>query len=82
MSLLEADVDFQVAKEFLAGVKASERLATRSPPGCKRPPRVKMHRITPGQQFVKACQEELDRPDGARSSPASLSSAARAASCR
>ncbi|MBW2445732.1 MAG: signal recognition particle protein [Deltaproteobacteria bacterium] len=58
MSLLEADVDLAVVKEFLAGVKAKslgDKVATRVKDAQGR-----MHRITPGQQFVKACQEELE----------------------
>jgi len=56
-SLLEADVDFQVAKDFLARVKQRAL-------GAKVETRVrdragKQHRVSPGQHFVKICEEEL-----------------------
>jgi signal recognition particle subunit SRP54 len=57
MSLLEADVDFQVVKDFLGRVKErglGERIATRVKDAQGR-----SYRITPGQRFVKICEEEL-----------------------
>jgi len=57
MSLLEADVDFQVAKDFLARVKEralGEKVATRV-----RDRSGKTLRISAGQHFVKICEEEL-----------------------
>ncbi|MAE94121.1 MAG: signal recognition particle protein [Deltaproteobacteria bacterium] len=56
-SLLEADVDFAVVKDFLARVK--ERAL-----GDKVETRVKdasgqLHQVTPGQHFVKVCEDEL-----------------------
>ena len=56
-SLLEADVDFQVVKKFLASVKErclGERVETRI-----RGADGSMQRVTPGQHFVKICQDEL-----------------------
>jgi signal recognition particle subunit SRP54 len=56
-SLLEADVDLGVVKGFLARVKEralGERVATRVRDASGR-----MIRTTPGQHFVKVCQEEL-----------------------
>jgi signal recognition particle subunit SRP54 len=57
MSLLEADVDLSVVREFLDRVK--ERAL-----GAKVDTRVRdalgnMVRVTPGQHFVKACHDEL-----------------------
>jgi signal recognition particle subunit SRP54 len=57
MSLLEADVDLGVVKEFLATVKErslGEKVATRV-----RDKRGRSVRVTPGQHFVKICEEEL-----------------------
>lgn len=57
MSLLEADVDFQVVKDFLGRVKErglGERVKTRVKDAQGR-----SHQITPGQHFVKICEEEL-----------------------
>ena len=57
MSLLEADVDFEVVKGFLARVKQrvlGEKVGTRV-----RDSSGQLIRITPGQHFVKACEEEL-----------------------
>jgi signal recognition particle subunit SRP54 len=57
MSLLEADVDFQVVKDFLGRVKErglGERVETRV-----RDAQGRTHRVTPGQHFVKVCEEEL-----------------------
>jgi len=57
MSLLEADVDLAVVKQFLATVKErslGEKVATRARDASGR-----SVRITPGQQFVKICEEEL-----------------------
>ena len=57
MSLLEADVDFQVVKDFLAQVKErtlGERVETRV-----RAADGTMQRVTPGQHFVKTCQDSL-----------------------
>jgi signal recognition particle subunit SRP54 len=56
-SLLEADVDLGVARDFLARVKErglGEKVATRV-----RDASGKMVRVTPGQHFVKICEEEL-----------------------
>jgi len=57
MSLLEADVDFSVVKDFLARVKVralGEKVATRVRDASGR-----MVKVTPGQHFVKACEDEL-----------------------
>ena len=57
MSLLEADVDFSVVKDFLARVKAralGEKVATRVRDASGR-----MVKVTPGQHFVKVCEDEL-----------------------
>jgi signal recognition particle subunit SRP54 len=57
MSLLEADVDFQVVKDFLGRVKErglGEKVETRVKDAEGR-----SHRVTPGQHFVKICEEEL-----------------------
>ena len=57
LSLLEADVDLDVVKDFLTRVKQrvlGERVATRTRDASGR-----KLRITPGQHFVKACEEEL-----------------------
>nr|MCS5635337.1 signal recognition particle protein Srp54 [Myxococcota bacterium] len=57
MSLLEADVDFSVVKDFLARVKAralGEKVATRVRDASGR-----MVKVTPGEHFVKACEDEL-----------------------
>ncbi|HEU4431494.1 MAG TPA: signal recognition particle protein [Myxococcota bacterium] len=56
-SLLEADVDFAVAKDFLARVKQrclGERVETRVKTADGR-----VLNVTPGQHFIAACQEEL-----------------------
>ena len=56
-SLLEADVDFQVAKDFLARVKEralGEKVKTKA-----RNAQGQLVRVTPGQHFVRICQEEL-----------------------
>ena len=57
MSLLEADVDFEVVRDFLARVKESavgRKVETRA-----RDARGRRLRVGPGEQFVKICQEEL-----------------------
>ncbi|MBW2271044.1 MAG: signal recognition particle protein [Deltaproteobacteria bacterium] len=57
MSLLEADVDLEVVKGFLAGVKErvlGEKVATRVRDASGR-----LVKVTPGQHFVKACEEQL-----------------------
>jgi signal recognition particle subunit SRP54 len=57
LSLLEADVDLAVVRDFLARVKEralGEKVATRVRDAAGR-----THRVTPGQHFVKVCQEEL-----------------------
>jgi signal recognition particle subunit SRP54 len=57
MSLLEADVDLAVVKEFLATVKErtlGEKIATRA-----RDAKGRSLKVTPGQHFVKVCEEEL-----------------------
>ena len=56
-ALLEADVDFAVAKDFLARVKVrvlGERVETRVRDATGR-----VVRATPGQHFVAACHDEL-----------------------
>jgi signal recognition particle subunit SRP54 len=56
-ALLEADVDFAVAKDFLARVKEralGEKVETRARDASGR-----LLRVTPGQHFVKACGDEL-----------------------
>jgi len=56
-SLLEADVDFAVVKDFLARVKErclGEKVRTRV-----RDAQGRVHRVSAGQHFVKVCQEEL-----------------------
>jgi signal recognition particle subunit SRP54 len=56
-SLLEADVDFQVVKDFLRRVKEralGERVETRV-----RDAQGQLLRVSPGQHFVAVCQEEL-----------------------
>jgi signal recognition particle subunit SRP54 len=56
-SLLEADVDLTVVKEFLAAVRervVGEKVATRVRDASGR-----VLRVSPGQRFVKACEEEL-----------------------
>ena len=57
MSLLEADVDFGVVKNFLARVKEralGEKVETRVRDASGR-----AVKISPGQHFVKACEDEL-----------------------
>jgi signal recognition particle subunit SRP54 len=57
MALLEADVDLQVTRDFLARVKEralGEKVETRA-----RDASGQKLRVTPGQHFVKACQDEL-----------------------
>jgi len=57
LSLLEADVDLAVARSFLARVKErvlGQRVGTRVRDAAGR-----RLRVTPGQHFVKACEEEL-----------------------
>jgi signal recognition particle subunit SRP54 len=56
-SLLEADVDFAVAKDFVERVRAKSvgmRVETKV-----RDEAGRVHRVTPGQHFVKVCEEEL-----------------------
>ncbi len=56
-SLLEADVDFGVAKDFLARVKnraQGEKIRTRA-----RGADGRQHRVTPAQHFVAICEQEL-----------------------
>ncbi len=56
-SLLEADVDFAVVKGFLAKVQeraTGERVETRI-----KDAEGNLHEVTPGQYFVKICEEEL-----------------------
>ena len=56
-SLLEADVDFGVVKDFLARVKErslGEKVRTRA-----RTSAGKTARVTPGQHFVAVCEQEL-----------------------
>jgi len=57
MSLLEADVDFAVVKDFLGTVKEralGEKVDTRVRDASGR-----SIKVTPGQHFVKICEEEL-----------------------
>ncbi len=57
MSLLEADVDFQVTKDFLARVKEralGEKVETRVKDATGR-----VHKVGPGQHFVAICEQEL-----------------------
>ena len=57
MSLLEADVDLGVVKDFLARVKQralGEKVETRVRDAAGR-----TLRVTPGQHFIKICEEEL-----------------------
>ncbi len=57
MSLLEADVDFEVVKDFLARVKEralGEKVRTRV-----RDAQGRVHKASPGEHFVAICQEEL-----------------------
>ena len=57
MSLLEADVDFAVVKDFLARVKdraLGEKVETRTRDASGR-----TIKTTPGQHFVKVCEDEL-----------------------
>src|SRR5688572_758053 len=56
-SLLEADVDYGVAKDFLARVREKSlgaRVETKVRDAAGR-----VHRVTPGQHFVASCEEEL-----------------------
>ncbi|MEE3330622.1 MAG: signal recognition particle receptor subunit alpha, partial [Myxococcota bacterium] len=56
-SLLEADVDFQVAKDFLAKVKEralGEKIGTRAKDAQGR-----ALKVTPGQHFIAICEQEL-----------------------
>ena len=58
-SLLEADVDFAVVKDFLARVKEralGERVETRA-----RDAQGRLLRVTPGHHFVAVCEQELVR---------------------
>lgn len=62
MSLLEADVEFQVTKRFLARVKEAargERVALKA-----KSEEYGTKRITPEQAFVKICQDELTKMMG------------------
>jgi len=57
MSLLEADVDLTVVRDFLARVKQralGEKVETRVRDAAGR-----LLRVTPGQHFIKICEEEL-----------------------
>jgi len=57
VALLEADVDLQVTRDFLARVKQralGAKVETRARDAAGR-----QVRVTPGQHFVKACQDEL-----------------------
>src|SRR5512145_213953 len=56
-SLLEADVDYGVVKDFLERVRAKSvgtRVETKVRDAAGR-----VHRVTPGQHFVAVCEEEL-----------------------
>lgn len=57
-SLLEADVNYHVVKRFLNNVKTRSlgeevRVSVKDGQG-------KTHKVTPGQHFIKICQEELE----------------------
>ena len=57
-SLLEADVNYHVVKRFLNSVKERAigeevRVSIKDSEG-------KVHKVTPGQHFIKICQEELE----------------------
>ena len=57
-SLLEADVNYHVVKRFLNSVKERAigeevRVSVKDAEG-------KVHKVTPGQHFIKICQEELE----------------------
>lgn len=57
-SLLEADVNYHVVKSFLNSVKERAlgeevRVSVKDADG-------KTHKVTPGQHFIKICQEELE----------------------
>ena len=57
MSLLEADVDFGVVKDFLARVKdrsIGDKVETRV-----RDASGQMIKVSPGQHFVRVCEQEL-----------------------
>ncbi len=57
MSLLEADVDFEVVRDFLARVK--EKAVGRKVETRARDASGRRLRVSPGQQFVKVCEREL-----------------------
>jgi signal recognition particle subunit SRP54 len=57
MSLLEADVDLKVVRDFLARVK--ERALGAKVDTKVRDASGRKIKVTPGQHFVKACQDEL-----------------------
>jgi signal recognition particle subunit SRP54 len=57
MSLLEADVDLSVVRDFLARVK--ERALGGKVETRVRDATGRLVRVSPGQHFVKACEEEL-----------------------
>ena len=69
MSLLEADVDFSVAKEFIAKVK-EEALGEKV-----------LKSITPGQQVVKVFQDALVDLLGGDAAPLDLNPPARIVMC-
>ena len=59
MSLLEADVDLSVVRDFLGRVKEralGEKVETRV-----RDAQGRAHRVSPGQHFVKICEESSSR---------------------
>lgn len=56
ISLLEADVEFRVTKSFLARVKET---ALGEVVKLKVKHKGKKHKLTPGEHFIKICQEEL-----------------------
>ncbi len=62
LALLEADVNFKVVKDFIAGVK--ERAIGQEV----------MNSLTPGQQVVKIVYEELTRLMGEKESPLTIAS--------
>ncbi len=62
LALLEADVNFKVVKEFIAGVKA------------RAIGQEVMNSLTPGQQVVKIVYDELTRLMGEKESPLNIAS--------
>ena len=57
-SLLEADVNYHVVKRFLNSVK--ERAIGEEVRVTAKDAEGNVHKVTPGQHFIKICQEELE----------------------